>query len=88
MQNLSVATHRGRALSRATNRKPLLSATLLVSVGLSLSTLSSPGWAQTDTTDAATLPSVSVSASRDTAAAQADTVSAGALVYCDINNAT
>ena len=79
MQNLSVATHRGRALSRATNRKPLLSATLLVSVGLSLSTLSSPGWAQTDTTDAATLPSVSVSASRDTAAAQADAVSAGAL---------
>lgn len=78
MQNQFLA---GRpAFARGQRRTPsLLSAGLLVSLGLSLSTLSSSGWAQAVVTDAATLPSVSVSASRDDSAAQADTVSAGAL---------
>jgi len=78
MQNQFLA---GRpAFARGRRRAPsLLSTGLLVSVGLSLSTLSSSGWAQTVATDAATLPSVSVSASRDDSVAQADSVSAGAL---------
>ncbi|CAB3798245.1 TonB-dependent siderophore receptor [Paraburkholderia fynbosensis] len=69
------------AFARAPRRSPsLLSAGLLVSVGLSLSTLSSSGWAQSAAGDAAaTLPAVSVSAAKDTTVAQADTVSAGAL---------
>jgi iron complex outermembrane receptor protein len=47
---------------------------------LTLSTLSTPGWAQVAAGDAgATLPAVSVSAAKDTTVAQADTVSAGAL---------
>ncbi|PMS26960.1 TonB-dependent siderophore receptor [Paraburkholderia rhynchosiae] len=67
--------------ARGHRRTPsLLSAGLLVSVGLSLSTLSSSGWAQVAASDAtATLPAVSVSASKDAPVAQADTVSAGAL---------
>jgi iron complex outermembrane receptor protein len=69
------------AFAPAPRRIPsLLSAGLFVSVGLSLSTLSSPGWAQATASDAAaTLPAVSVSASKDTTVAQADTISAGAL---------
>jgi iron complex outermembrane recepter protein len=75
-------THSTRAtFARGQRRTPsLLSAGLFVSVGLSLSTLSSSGWAQVAASDtAATLPPVSVSATKDTAVAQADTVSAGAL---------
>ncbi|WP_121323619.1 TonB-dependent siderophore receptor [Paraburkholderia sp. RAU2J] len=69
------------AFARAPRRSPsLLSAGLLVSVGVSLSTLSSSGWAQSAAGDAAaTLPAVSVSAATDMTVAQADTVSAGAL---------
>ncbi|NKJ49606.1 TonB-dependent siderophore receptor [Burkholderia sp. SG-MS1] len=69
------------AFARAARRSPsLLSAGLLVSVGVSLSTLPSSGWAQAAASDAAaTLPAVSVSAAKDTTVAQADTVSAGAL---------
>jgi iron complex outermembrane recepter protein len=69
------------AFGRSARRTPsLLSAGLLTSAGLVLSTLSTPGWAQVAASDAAaTLPAVSVSASKDTAVAQADTVSAGAL---------
>lgn len=80
MQTLSIA---GRpAFARGPRRAPsLLSAGLLVSVGLTLSTLSSSGWAQAAPASdaAATLPAVKVSASKDTTVAQADTVSAGAL---------
>ncbi len=79
MQNSFVA---GRpAFARGQRRhRPLLSAGLLASVGLTLSTLSSTGWAQVAASDApATLPTVSVSASKDTTVAQADTISAGAL---------
>ena len=82
MQNSFVAGRPARpALMRGQRRTPsLLSAGLLVSVGLSLSTLSSSGWAQVAASDtAATLPAVSVSATKDTTVAQADTVSAGAL---------
>ncbi|MFM0737988.1 TonB-dependent siderophore receptor [Paraburkholderia xenovorans] len=66
---------------RAERRTPsLLSVGLFVSVGISLSTLSSSGWAQVAASDAsATLPAVSVTAAKDTAVAQADTVNAGAL---------
>ena len=69
------------AFARGQRRTPsLLSAGLLASVGLSLSTLSTSGWAQAAASDAgATLPAVSVSASKDAVVAQADTVSAGAL---------
>lgn len=79
MQNLFVASR--PAFARGQRRVPsLLSAGLLVSVGLSLGTLSSTGWAQVAASDAAnTLPAVSVSASKDPVVAQADTVSAGAL---------
>ncbi|MFM0624881.1 TonB-dependent siderophore receptor [Paraburkholderia xenovorans] len=79
MQKFFVA---GRpAFVRGQRRTPsLLSAGLLASVGLTLSTLSTPGWAQVAASDAgATLPAVSVSAANDTTVAQADTVSAGAL---------
>ncbi|CAE6903836.1 Ferric-anguibactin receptor FatA [Paraburkholderia nemoris] len=82
MQNLFVAGRPARpTFLRGHRRTPsLLSAGLLVSVGLSLSTLSSSGWAQVAASDtAATLPAVSVSATKDTTVAQADTVSAGAL---------
>ena len=62
------------SVARGSSRTPsLLSAALLASVGLSLSTLSSPGWAQAATADAVTLPVLSVTASHD------DPVSAGAL---------
>ncbi|WGS52231.1 TonB-dependent receptor [Paraburkholderia sp. D15] len=70
------------AFARAQRRAPsLLSAGLLVSVGLTLSTLSSSGWAQAAAaSDAgATLPAVKVSAAKDAPVAQADTVGAGAL---------
>ncbi|HEX7936199.1 MAG TPA: TonB-dependent siderophore receptor [Paraburkholderia sp.] len=79
MQNSLIA--RRASFARGHRRAPsLLSAGLLVSVGLSLSTLSSTGWAQVAASDAAaTLPAVSVSASKDAPVAQADTVSAGAL---------
>ncbi|MFM0341717.1 TonB-dependent siderophore receptor [Paraburkholderia fungorum] len=79
MQTLFVA---GRpALVRGQRRhRPLLNAGLFASVGLTLSTLSTTGWAQAAASEAAaTLPAVSVSASKDTTVAQADTVSAGAL---------
>ncbi|WP_144140012.1 TonB-dependent siderophore receptor [Paraburkholderia sp. BCC1884] len=79
MQKFFVA---GRpAFVRGQRRTPsLLSAGLLASVGLTLSTLSTSGWAQVAASDAgATLPAVSVSAAKDTTVAQADTVSAGAL---------
>lgn len=67
------------AFARVPTRAPsLLSAALLASVGLTLSTLSSPGWAQATAADPVTLPAVSVTASRDDAS-QTDTVSAGAL---------
>ncbi|MFL9855509.1 TonB-dependent siderophore receptor [Paraburkholderia madseniana] len=82
MQNSFVAGRPARpTFLRGHRRAPsLLSAGLLVSVGLSLSTLSSSGWAQVAASDtAATLPAVSVSATKDTTVAQADTVSAGAL---------
>lgn len=82
MQNSFVAARPARpSFLRGHRRTPsLLSAGLLVSVGLSLSTLSSSGWAQVAASDtAATLPAVSVSATKDTTAAQSDTVSAGAL---------
>ncbi|WP_172313785.1 TonB-dependent siderophore receptor [Paraburkholderia solitsugae] len=82
MQNSFVAGRPARpALMRGQRRtSSLLSAGLFVSVGLSLSTLSSSGWAQVAASDTtATLPAVSVSATKDTAVAQADTVSAGAL---------
>ncbi|MFM0261252.1 TonB-dependent siderophore receptor [Paraburkholderia sediminicola] len=82
MQNSFVAGRPARpTFLRGHRRTPsLLSAGLLVSVGLSLSTLSSSGWAQVAASDtAATLPAVSVSATKDTTVAQADTVSAGAL---------
>jgi iron complex outermembrane receptor protein len=47
---------------------------------MTLSTLSTSGWAQVAASDAAaTLPTVSVSAAKDTTVEQADTVSAGAL---------
>jgi iron complex outermembrane receptor protein len=68
------------AFARGTTRTPsLLSAALLASAGLSLSTLSTPGWAQAAATDAVTLPAVSVTASAADAATQTDQVSAGAL---------
>jgi iron complex outermembrane receptor protein len=79
MQKILVA---GRpAFARGPRRVPsLLSAGLMVSVGLSLCTLSSPGWAQEAASDTSgTLPAVTVSASKDQAVAQTDTVSAGAL---------
>ncbi|MFM0237227.1 TonB-dependent siderophore receptor [Paraburkholderia phytofirmans] len=79
MQKFFVA---GRpAFVRGPRRTPsLLSAGLLASVGLTLSTLSTSGWAQVAASDAGTtLPAVSVSAAKDTTVAQADTVSAGAL---------
>ncbi|WNC93320.1 TonB-dependent siderophore receptor [Paraburkholderia sp. FT54] len=79
MQKFFVA---GRpAFVRGQRRTPsLLSAGLLASIGLTLSTLSTSGWAQAAASDAgATLPAVSVSASKDTTVAQADTVSEGAL---------
>lgn len=82
MQNSFVAGRPARpTFLRGHRRTPsLLSAGLLVSVGLSLSTLSSSGWAQVAASDtAATLPAVSVSATKDTTVAQADTISAGAL---------
>jgi iron complex outermembrane receptor protein len=82
MQNLFVTGRAARpTFTRGQRRSPsLLSAGLFVSVGLSLSTLSSSGWAQVAASDtAATLPAVSVSATKDTTVAQADTVSAGAL---------
>ena len=82
MQNSFVAGRPARpTFLRGHRRTPsLLSAGLLVSAGLSLSTLSSSGWAQVAASDtAATLPAVSVSATKDTTVAQADTVSAGAL---------
>lgn len=78
MQYFSVVNR--PTFARRLSRTPsLLNAVLLASVGLSLSTLSSPGWAQAAATDSGTLPAVSVTASRDTAMPQADTVSAGAL---------
>ena len=78
MQTISVA---GRpALVRAASRNPsLLNAALMVSVGISLSTLSSAGWAQAASADAATLPAVTVTASRDDAATQTDKIDGGAL---------
>ncbi|MGF6769942.1 iron complex outermembrane receptor protein [Paraburkholderia sp. GAS199] len=82
MQNFFVASRRARpAFMRGPRRTPsLLSAGLFVSVGMSLSTLSTSGWAQAAASDASTtLPAVSVSAAKDTTVAQADTVSAGAL---------
>lgn len=82
MQKLYVAKRPVRPLlARGQRRTPsLLSAGLFVSVGLSLSTLSSSGWAQAAASDAsATLPAVSVSAAKETTVAQADTVGAGAL---------
>ncbi len=83
MQKPFVADRLARpTFMRGHRRTPsLLSAGLFVSVGLSLSTLSSSGWAQAAPASdaAATLPAVSVSATKDTTVAQADTVSAGAL---------
>jgi iron complex outermembrane recepter protein len=78
MQTISVA---GRpALVRAASRNPsLLNAALMVSVGISLSTLSPAGWAQAASADAATLPAVTVTASRDDAATQTDKIDGGAL---------
>ena len=68
------------AFARGKSRTPsLLSAALLASAGLSLSTLSTPGWAQAAAADAVTLPAVSVTASAADAATQTDQVSAGAL---------
>jgi iron complex outermembrane receptor protein len=68
------------SFSRSTRRTPsLLSAALLASAGLTLSTLSTPGRAQEVAGDTVTLPALSVTASRDITTAQADTVSAGAL---------
>ncbi|SAL24376.1 TonB-dependent siderophore receptor [Caballeronia telluris] len=63
---------------RTASRPSFLSAALMASVGISLCTLSSTGWAQT-AADSTTLPAVSVTASRADAATQTDTVSAGAL---------
>ncbi|SAL61388.1 TonB-dependent siderophore receptor [Caballeronia terrestris] len=82
MQTSSVASR--LAFVRATRRTPsLLSAALMASVGISLSTLSSAGWAQdaaaATTADSTTLPAVSVTASRESAVVPTDTVNAGAL---------
>jgi iron complex outermembrane recepter protein len=74
-------------------RRAQLSAALLVSVGITFATLSAPGWAQENaqagaqaeaqdnaqTGDTKALPTVKVSAARDSAAASPDRVSAGAL---------
>jgi iron complex outermembrane receptor protein len=72
MQNLSVAS-RPPLVPNSSRTPSLLSAALLTSVGLSLSTLSSSGWAQATTSDAVTLPALTVTASHDAP------VSAGAL---------
>lgn len=78
MQNPSTA--RRLVFKRVASRTPsLLSAALMVSAGLSLSTLSTRGWAQETSGDPVTLPALNVTASRDTTTAQADTISAGAL---------
>ncbi|MGF6776257.1 iron complex outermembrane receptor protein [Paraburkholderia sp. GAS334] len=79
MQNLTNV--RRPTFGRSSSRAPssFLSVALLASVGLSLSTLSSSGWAQAAASGDAALPTVSVTASRDTTAAAADTVSTGAL---------
>jgi iron complex outermembrane receptor protein len=66
------------AFVRIASRPSFLSAALMASVGISLCTLSSTGWAQA-AADSTTLPAVSVTASRDDPATQTDTVSAGAL---------
>ena len=79
MQNLSTTSH--LAFVRGATRTPsLLSAALLASVGLSLSTLSTPGWGQSVAASDAvtTLPAVTVTAAADPAT-QSDSVSAGAL---------
>jgi iron complex outermembrane recepter protein len=79
MQNLSTTSH--LAFVRGATRTPsLLSAALLASVGLALSTLSTPGWAQTVAASDAvtTLPAVTVTAAADPAT-QSNSVSAGAL---------
>src|ERR1700722_6142283 len=79
MQNLSTTSH--LAFVRGATRTPsLLSAALLASVGLALSTLSTPGGAQTvAASDPATpLPAVTVTAAADPAT-QSNSVSAGAL---------
>lgn len=79
MPNLT--TVRRPVLGRNFSRTPssFLSAALLASVGLTLSTLSTAGWAQAAATGDAALPTVSVTASRDTTVAAADSISAGAL---------
>ncbi|NIF76393.1 TonB-dependent receptor [Paraburkholderia sp. Cy-641] len=83
IESAQLAVIRRPASARGARRAPSrLSTGLLVSAGLSLSTLSSAGWAQqaaASDAEATTLPAVSVSASKDAAVAQADTVSAGAL---------
>ena len=79
MQNLSTTSH--LAFVRGATRTPsLLSAALLASVGLSLSTLSTPGWGQSVAASDAvtTLPAVTVTAAADPAT-QSNSVSAGAL---------
>jgi iron complex outermembrane recepter protein len=78
MPNLSFAVR--QSFIRGFTRTPaLLSPALLASVGLSLSTMSTPGWAQVAASDAVTLPAVSVTASAEDLTQQGKTVSAGAL---------
>jgi iron complex outermembrane recepter protein len=78
MPNLSFALR--HSFVRGFSRTPaVLSPALLASVGLSLSTLSTSGWAQAAATDAVTLPAVSVTASAEDLTKQGKTVNAGAL---------
>lgn len=81
----TLAAARRHSAVRPSTRTPLpLTAALLVSAGLTLSTLATPGRADeaapaADNANTNALPTVKVSAARDTEAASPDRVSAGAL---------